>query len=173
MYVCMYVCIYIYICICIYSYTLRGCIPRAHFDNFGWGFVTVFQIMTGENWNTIMRPSALSTYLSLSLFPYIIIMIIIYIHIYTYIIHIYGCSEIARYAAMRSGGCSPEGGPESERHGRDSTFALCSTPSGLVLSPFLFFFLYTTSILYWLHRASCAALAWRNKYHESASLSFC
>jgi hypothetical protein len=46
----------------------QGCIPRAHFDNFGWGFVTVFQIMTGENWNTIM------------------------------------------YAAMRSGGCSPEGG---------------------------------------------------------------
>lgn len=32
----------------------QDCIPRAHYDNFGWGFVTVFQIMTGENWNAIM-----------------------------------------------------------------------------------------------------------------------
>mmetsp|Transcript_4740 Transcript_4740/g.8379 ORF Transcript_4740/g.8379 Transcript_4740/m.8379 type:complete len:1851 (+) Transcript_4740:174-5726(+) len=32
----------------------QGCIPRAHFDTFVWGFVTIFQIMTGENWNTIM-----------------------------------------------------------------------------------------------------------------------
>merc|ERR1719343_658543 len=32
----------------------QDCIPRAHFDNFGWGFVTIFQIMTGENWNAIM-----------------------------------------------------------------------------------------------------------------------
>ncbi|CAE8631108.1 unnamed protein product [Polarella glacialis] len=32
----------------------QDCIPRAHFDTFLWGFVTIFQIMTGENWNTIM-----------------------------------------------------------------------------------------------------------------------
>mmetsp|Transcript_35025 Transcript_35025/g.89980 ORF Transcript_35025/g.89980 Transcript_35025/m.89980 type:complete len:1901 (+) Transcript_35025:285-5987(+) len=32
----------------------QDCIPRANFDTFTWGFVTVFQIMTGENWNTIM-----------------------------------------------------------------------------------------------------------------------
>jgi len=32
----------------------QDCIPRAHFDNFGWGFVTIFQIMSGENWNTVM-----------------------------------------------------------------------------------------------------------------------
>jgi len=32
----------------------QECIPRANFDTFAWGFVTVFQIMTGENWNTIM-----------------------------------------------------------------------------------------------------------------------
>lgn len=32
----------------------QECIPRANFDTFTWGFVTVFQIMTGENWNTIM-----------------------------------------------------------------------------------------------------------------------
>mmetsp|Transcript_55141 Transcript_55141/g.124132 ORF Transcript_55141/g.124132 Transcript_55141/m.124132 type:complete len:1891 (+) Transcript_55141:150-5822(+) len=32
----------------------QDCIPRAHFDTFIWGFVTVFQVMTGENWNTIM-----------------------------------------------------------------------------------------------------------------------
>merc|ERR1740127_202480 len=37
------------------SYHLRqDCIPRAHFDTFVWGLVTVFQVMTGENWNTIM-----------------------------------------------------------------------------------------------------------------------
>jgi hypothetical protein len=28
--------------------------PRSHFDNFGWSVVTVFQILTGENWNTVM-----------------------------------------------------------------------------------------------------------------------
>jgi len=32
----------------------QDCIPRAHFDTFIWGFVTIFQVMTGENWNTIM-----------------------------------------------------------------------------------------------------------------------
>jgi hypothetical protein len=32
----------------------QDCIPRAHFDTFTWGFVAVFQVMTGENWNTIM-----------------------------------------------------------------------------------------------------------------------
>jgi hypothetical protein len=30
------------------------CVPRAHFDTFLWAFVTVFQILTGENWNAIM-----------------------------------------------------------------------------------------------------------------------
>ena len=28
--------------------------PRAHFDNFWWGFVTVFQVLTGENWNEVL-----------------------------------------------------------------------------------------------------------------------
>ena len=28
--------------------------PRSHFDDFGWSVVTVFQILTGENWNTVM-----------------------------------------------------------------------------------------------------------------------
>lgn len=32
----------------------QDCIPRAHFDTFLWAFITVFQIMTGENWNTVM-----------------------------------------------------------------------------------------------------------------------
>jgi hypothetical protein len=32
----------------------QECIPRANFDTFVWAFVTVFQVMTGENWNTIM-----------------------------------------------------------------------------------------------------------------------
>merc|ERR1711933_180303 len=35
----------------------QDCIPRAHFDTFVWSFITVFQIMTGENWNTIMYAS--------------------------------------------------------------------------------------------------------------------
>jgi hypothetical protein len=29
-------------------------VPRANFDYFLWSFVTVFQILTGENWNAIM-----------------------------------------------------------------------------------------------------------------------
>mmetsp|Transcript_148337 Transcript_148337/g.385670 ORF Transcript_148337/g.385670 Transcript_148337/m.385670 type:complete len:1949 (-) Transcript_148337:33-5879(-) len=39
----------------------QDCIPRAHYDNFGWGFVTIFQIMTGENWNAIMYAGMRST----------------------------------------------------------------------------------------------------------------
>mmetsp|Transcript_29439 Transcript_29439/g.68551 ORF Transcript_29439/g.68551 Transcript_29439/m.68551 type:complete len:2248 (+) Transcript_29439:46-6789(+) len=30
------------------------CVPRANFDTFLWAFVTIFQVMSGENWNTIM-----------------------------------------------------------------------------------------------------------------------
>ncbi|KAH8045503.1 hypothetical protein JL722_14192 [Aureococcus anophagefferens] len=29
-------------------------VPRAHFDDLGTAFVTIFQILTGENWNTVM-----------------------------------------------------------------------------------------------------------------------
>ncbi|GBG24665.1 Voltage-dependent L-type calcium channel subunit alpha-1S [Hondaea fermentalgiana] len=35
----------------------EGCLeetPRANFDSFAWGFVTVFQVLTGENWNEVM-----------------------------------------------------------------------------------------------------------------------
>jgi len=28
--------------------------PRAHFDTFWWAFVTVFQVLTGENWNEVL-----------------------------------------------------------------------------------------------------------------------
>jgi len=28
--------------------------PRSHFDDLLWAFVTVFQVLTGENWNTVM-----------------------------------------------------------------------------------------------------------------------
>jgi len=31
--------------------------PRAHFDNFWWAFVTVFQVLTGENWNEVLFAS--------------------------------------------------------------------------------------------------------------------
>ena len=27
---------------------------KAHFDSFWWGFVTVFQVLTGENWNEVL-----------------------------------------------------------------------------------------------------------------------
>jgi hypothetical protein len=61
----------------------RDCIPRANFDTFGWGVVTIFQVMTGENWNTIMYagmrssewealPSSLSQTLSAMLFVVLI-----------------------------------------------------------------------------------------------------
>jgi len=35
-------------------YFRQDCIPRANFDTFIWGFTTIFQVMTGENWNTVM-----------------------------------------------------------------------------------------------------------------------
>eukprot|EP00746_Dinoflagellata_sp_MGD_P070983 gnl/MRDRNA2_/MRDRNA2_28979_c0_seq1.p1 gnl/MRDRNA2_/MRDRNA2_28979_c0~~gnl/MRDRNA2_/MRDRNA2_28979_c0_seq1.p1 ORF type:complete len:1603 (-),score=314.70 gnl/MRDRNA2_/MRDRNA2_28979_c0_seq1:143-4951(-) len=31
-----------------------SCVPRSHFDNFLWAFVTIFQILSGENWNATM-----------------------------------------------------------------------------------------------------------------------
>lgn len=33
---------------------LPDCLPRAHFDNFFQSSVVVFQILTGENWNTVL-----------------------------------------------------------------------------------------------------------------------
>ncbi|KAK7233034.1 voltage-gated sodium channel [Aureococcus anophagefferens] len=35
-------------------------VPRAHFDDLGTAFVTIFQILTGENWNTIFLAILLS-----------------------------------------------------------------------------------------------------------------
>lgn len=29
-------------------------VPRSNFDNMGWAMLTVFQLLTGENWNTVM-----------------------------------------------------------------------------------------------------------------------
>merc|ERR1719197_2469728 len=31
-----------------------GDVPRHNFDSFGWSFVTVFQVLTGENWNEVL-----------------------------------------------------------------------------------------------------------------------
>ena len=28
--------------------------PRAHFDTLGWALITIFQLLSGENWNTVM-----------------------------------------------------------------------------------------------------------------------
>merc|ERR1719271_1039480 len=36
------------------------CIPRAHFDQLTWGLVTCFQILSGENWNTVMYDGMLA-----------------------------------------------------------------------------------------------------------------
>jgi hypothetical protein len=33
---------------------VRACTPRHHFDTFQWGFVCIFQILSGENWNEVM-----------------------------------------------------------------------------------------------------------------------
>merc|ERR1719265_78150 len=37
------------------------CVPRANFDTFGWAFVTCFQILSGENWNTVMYDGILAS----------------------------------------------------------------------------------------------------------------
>lgn len=37
-----------------YGQVGHSTISRSNFDNFGWSLVTVFQILTLENWNDIM-----------------------------------------------------------------------------------------------------------------------
>ena len=37
-----------------YYGTSPGDKAKAHFDSFWWGFVTVFQVLTGENWNEVL-----------------------------------------------------------------------------------------------------------------------
>ena len=32
----------------------NGTVPRANFDKLGWAFLTVFEVMIGENWNAVM-----------------------------------------------------------------------------------------------------------------------
>jgi hypothetical protein len=36
-------------------------LSKANFDNFGWSAMTVFQVMTGENWNDVMVTATLNT----------------------------------------------------------------------------------------------------------------
>jgi hypothetical protein len=36
------------------GYPYDSCVPRAHFDTFPWCVITIFQILSGENWNTVM-----------------------------------------------------------------------------------------------------------------------
>lgn len=38
-----------------------GVQPRAHFDNLWWSFVTVFQVLTGENWNEVLYDAVEAT----------------------------------------------------------------------------------------------------------------
>jgi hypothetical protein len=51
------------------------CIPRANFDTFVWAFTTVFQIMSGENWNTVMYDAMRAGPLVLATF-YFVFMIV-------------------------------------------------------------------------------------------------
>eukprot|EP00392_Amoebophrya_sp_AT5.2_P011699 g11784.t1 len=37
---------------------LDRCLSRAHFDNFLWSCVTIFQVLTGENWNVVFYDAA-------------------------------------------------------------------------------------------------------------------
>jgi hypothetical protein len=37
-----------------------GCVPRANFDTLLWASVTVFQVLSGENWNTVMYDAYIS-----------------------------------------------------------------------------------------------------------------
>ena len=41
-------------CYLFFSGTSPGDKAKAHFDSFWWGFVTVFQVLTGENWNEVL-----------------------------------------------------------------------------------------------------------------------
>eukprot|EP00927_Polykrikos_kofoidii_P025416 TRINITY_DN22831_c0_g1_i1.p1 TRINITY_DN22831_c0_g1~~TRINITY_DN22831_c0_g1_i1.p1 ORF type:complete len:2622 (-),score=470.03 TRINITY_DN22831_c0_g1_i1:58-7023(-) len=50
------------------------CTPRAHFDTFLWSCITIFQILTGENWNTVMYDGMRAAgWVSLSFFVLVII----------------------------------------------------------------------------------------------------
>merc|ERR1719387_2329898 len=40
---------------------ISSCTPRSHFDTFLWAFVTIFQILSGENWNEVMYDSIRAT----------------------------------------------------------------------------------------------------------------
>ena len=54
----------------------NGCsIPRANFDNFGVAMVTIFQMMTGEDWNMVMYDGIASTN-NLAFFYFAIIVVI-------------------------------------------------------------------------------------------------
>eukprot|EP00421_Protoceratium_reticulatum_P005607 CAMPEP_0168363876 /NCGR_PEP_ID=MMETSP0228-20121227/3920_1 /TAXON_ID=133427 /ORGANISM="Protoceratium reticulatum, Strain CCCM 535 (=CCMP 1889)" /LENGTH=1902 /DNA_ID=CAMNT_0008376623 /DNA_START=137 /DNA_END=5845 /DNA_ORIENTATION=+ len=52
----------------------QDCIPRAHFDTFLWAFVTIFQIMTGENWNTVMYAGMRATSWVITIFFWFLIL---------------------------------------------------------------------------------------------------
>lgn len=50
-------------------------IPRHHFDAFPWAFLTVFQILTGEDWNAVMYDLMRSTSNAASLYCIMIIIV--------------------------------------------------------------------------------------------------
>lgn len=51
------------------------CVPRHHFDTFSWGFITIFQILSGENWNAVMYDGMKSTSWAFSMFFVFVVVI--------------------------------------------------------------------------------------------------
>merc|ERR1719313_1316509 len=49
------------------------CIPRNHFDDFQSGFVTVFQILSGENWNAVWYDAKRATNLETSVIYFFLV----------------------------------------------------------------------------------------------------
>merc|ERR1719162_2851183 len=48
-------------------------IPRANFSNFAWSFVTVFQVLTGENWNEVLYNGILATNFGLGVIYFVLL----------------------------------------------------------------------------------------------------
>ncbi len=40
---------------------MSSCYPRSHFDSIGWSFLSVFQVLTEENWNNVMDDAIRAT----------------------------------------------------------------------------------------------------------------
>jgi len=50
-----------------------SCVPRANFSTFLWSFVTVFQVLTGENWNEVLYNGILATNFGLGVIYFVLL----------------------------------------------------------------------------------------------------